>query len=120
MRIWLAPLLFPMLLALPAVGQERMHSRIEQFQPLPFHVMAARVSERYAGRVIGVQTLPPNPDERYLGVQLVYEFRLMTPQDNLLNIRLDARTGEFLDVFGRGQLQARKSVGPEIPQRQRR
>ncbi|WP_374303195.1 PepSY domain-containing protein [Paracoccus sp. (in: a-proteobacteria)] len=50
------------------------------------------------------------PAERDLGAELVYQFRLLTPQRNLLDIRIDARTGRFLSVAGRGQLAARKPV----------
>lgn len=38
----------------------------------------------------------------------MYQFRLLTPQRNLLDIRMDARTGRFLSVSGRGQVQARR------------
>lgn len=79
---------------------------IEQFRPMPFHQIAELVAERYAGRMVAAQTRPPSPSERELGAELVYEFRLVTPQRNLLNIRIDARDGRFLEVAGRGQLQA--------------
>lgn len=80
----------------------------EGFRPLPLHQLAERVSGRYAGRLVAAETRPPTPSERDLGAELVYEFRLVTPDRNILNIRLDARTGRFLDVAGQGQLQARR------------
>ncbi|MDP5308128.1 PepSY domain-containing protein [Paracoccus spongiarum] len=79
---------------------------IAQFRPLPFHEIAERVADRYAGRMVAAETLPPRPAERDLGAELVYEFRLVTPQGNLLKLRIDARDGRFLEVAGRGQLQA--------------
>ncbi len=91
----------------PAVAQQAGGPVLQTFRPLPFHDLAARVSARYAGRMIAAQSSPPTEFERAMGVQLVYEFRLMTPQRNLLNIRLDARDGRFLTVAGRGQLAAR-------------
>lgn len=78
----------------------------QDFQPLPFHDLARRVTDRYEGRLIGAEMRRPAPPERDLGVALVYEFRLLTPDRNLLKIRLDARTGRFLEIAGRGQLQA--------------
>ncbi len=78
----------------------------QDFSPRPFHELAQRVTDRYEGRLIAVRMMPPTPHERELGAALVYEFRLLTPHRNLLVIRLDARTGRFLEVAGRGQLQA--------------
>lgn len=80
------------------------------FRPLPFHRMAEAVGARYAGRLVAAETRPPHPSERALGVELVYAFRLLTPERNLLDIRLDARTGRFLDVSGRGQIEARRAA----------
>lgn len=78
------------------------------FQPQPLHRMAEVVTDRYEGRLVAAETRPPRPPERALGVELVYEFRLLTPARSILNIRLDARTGRFLEVAGRGQLEARR------------
>ena len=80
------------------------------FRPLPFHRMAEAVGARYAGRLVAAETRPPHPFERAQGVELVYEFRLLTPERNLLDLRLDARTGRFLDVSGRGQIEARRAA----------
>ncbi|WP_405406119.1 PepSY domain-containing protein [Paracoccus sp. Ld10] len=79
------------------------------FQPQPFHRMAEAVTARYHGRLVAAETRPPLPEERAAGVELIYEFRLLTAQRNILNIRVDARTGRFLDVAGRGQLEARRA-----------
>lgn len=92
----------------PAVAQQSGAPVLETFRPLPFHELAAMVSDRYAGRIIAAQSSPATDVERAMGAQLVYEFRLMTAQRHLLNIRLDARDGRFLSVAGRGQLAARK------------
>lgn len=78
----------------------------DDFRPLPFHTLAERVGDRYRGRLLAATAAPPTPHERDLGAALVYEFRLMTPAGALLRIRLDARTGRFLEVAGRGQTQA--------------
>lgn len=110
MRRYLYPFLILMTLVLPATAQDAAGParEIEQFRPLPFHEMAAMVAERYAGRMVAAQIQPPTAQERALGAPLIYEFRLVTPQRNLLNIRIDARDGRFLDVAGRGQIQARR------------
>lgn len=78
----------------------------QDFRPLPFHDLARRVDDRYRGRLIGAGIVRPTPHEQDLGAALVYEFRLMTPQRNLLRIRMDARDGRFLEVAGRGQIEA--------------
>ena len=78
-------------------------------QPQPFHRMAEAVTARDDGRLVAAETRPPRPAERAAGVELVYEFRLLTTQRNILNIRVDARTGRFLEVAGRGQLEARRA-----------
>ncbi|WCQ98222.1 PepSY domain-containing protein [Paracoccus aestuarii] len=94
--------------AQPDAAQAEGDPWAEGFRPLPLHQLAERVSGRYAGRLVAAETRPPTPPERDLGAELVYEFRLVTPDRNILNIRLDARTGRFLDVAGQGQLQARR------------
>lgn len=80
----------------------------DAFRPMPLHEAAARVAARYDGRLIAARTLPPTPEERALGADLVYHFRLLTPGRMALDIRMDARDGRFLDVTGRGQMQARR------------
>lgn len=92
----------------PAQAQEVAPEAIDQFRPLPFHELAAAVSDRYEGRLLAANIRPPLPDERDLGAELVYQFRLLTPQRNLLDIRVDARDGRFLSVTGRGQISARR------------
>ncbi|WP_158247993.1 PepSY domain-containing protein [Paracoccus sp. SY] len=94
----------------PATALDVAPQVIEQFQPLPFHEIAASVADRYEGRLLAADTRAPMPHERDLGAELVYQFRLLTPQGNLMDIRIDARSGRFLSVSGRGQLEARKPV----------
>lgn len=83
-----------------------------------FRVIALRraiqiVGARFRGRVIAARMTGPDPDERDRGVVLVQELRLLTPTRDVLRIRLDARTGDFLEVAGRGMTQARKTRSPE-------
>lgn len=102
MRAILAALMI--LTALPSLGQ----GLPDDFRPLPLHQAARIVGDRYHGRLIAARLTPPNRHERSLGVELVEELRLLTPARNLLLIRLDARTGRFLDVAGVGQIEALK------------
>lgn len=67
---------------------------------------------RFDGRVIAARLTGPLPGERDRGVVLVQELRLLTPDRDVLRIRLDARTGAFLDVAGRGLAKARKKGNP--------
>ena len=99
-----------LLACVPAQAQEIAPEVIDQFSPLPLHRIAAAVSQRYSGRILAADTRAPRPEERDLGADLIYQFRLVTPQRNLLDIRIDARTGRFLSVSGRGQLAARQAA----------
>lgn len=115
-----AVLLGPLLPAgLPQADSVRPHplaaasAAAQDFRPLPFHDLAGRVQDRYQGRLIGAGAVRPTPHERRLGAALVYEFRLLTPRRNLLKIRMDARTGRFLEVSGRGQIEALRRGLPE-------
>lgn len=83
-------------------------SSAQDFRPLPLHRAAQIVAERYRGRLIAARLSPSTPHEQDLGVDLAYELRLLTPDRNLLMIRLDARTGRFLEVAGIGQIEALK------------
>lgn len=80
----------------------------DDFHPLPLGEAIDIVSNRYEGRLIAAQLVPPRPPERDLGAALVHALRLVTPAGDVLAIRLDARTGRFLEVAGRGQIAARK------------
>ncbi|WP_378945091.1 PepSY domain-containing protein [Paracoccus sp. R86501] len=81
------------------------------FRPMPTRQVVRRVTARYAGRPIAIELVPPFPPERDMDVQLVYRVRLLTEGRDLLDIRLDARDGRFLEVAGHGQLQARRPAG---------
>ncbi|MCF3974512.1 PepSY domain-containing protein [Paracoccus salsus] len=91
----------------------------DEFRPLPFHELAESLGDRYRGRLVGARIAAPRPWERDLGAALVYEFRLVTPQRNLLRVRMDARSGRFLEVAGRGQLDALRRTGEERDGRDR-
>lgn len=98
----------PLLVSAQQAPRDDRGQIIQAFRPLPFRELTKRVTARYEGRIIAAGTRSPHPKERDLGADLIYEFRLLTPKRHLLNIRLDARTGSFLEVAGRGQIAARK------------
>lgn len=78
-------------------------------QPLPLQ-RALRIAEaRFRGRLIAARLLPANPAERARGTILVHELRLLTPDRNVLRLRLDAFSGAFLEVAGAGLTAARRT-----------
>ncbi|WP_374426395.1 PepSY domain-containing protein [Paracoccus sp. (in: a-proteobacteria)] len=80
----------------------------EEFRVVPLRRAVEIALARFDGRVIAARLTGPLPGERDRGVVLVQELRLLTPDRDVLRIRLDARTGAFLDVAGRGLAKARK------------
>lgn len=78
------------------------------FRVIPLQEAAKIAARRYKGRLIAARLLPPRPDERDRGVELVHELRLLTERRDVLLIRLDARNGAFLEVAGSGLTQARR------------
>lgn len=66
---------------------------------------------RYAGTIIEADVVPPRPEEF---AEIIYELRLLTEAGNVLRIRMDAVTGAFIDVEGRGLVEARKPPGASV------
>ncbi len=64
-----------------------------------------RVLARYVGTVVEAELKRGRPDEF---TDVVYELRLLTPQGNMLRIRVDAANGDILEVDGRGLTRARR------------
>lgn len=80
----------------------------QDFRILPLNHAAEIVARRYRGRLIAARLVPPTPRERARGVALVHELRLLTPDRDVLVIRLDARNGAFLETAGTGLTRARR------------
>ena len=79
-----------------------------QPQPLmPFHEVVKIVAQRFDGRVLAARVDQPRPDEFALGAEAVQQLTLLSPQGNILLIRLDGVTGRVLEVRGRGLTAAR-------------
>ncbi|AGT09348.1 PepSY domain-containing protein [Paracoccus aminophilus] len=81
------------------------------FDVLPLSTAARLVESRFSGKLIAARLIPPTPAEFEQGVELVHELRLLTPKRDVLFIRLDAKTGRFLEVAGAGLTKARKRKG---------
>ena len=66
------------------------------------------VEGRYEGRILRVRVDTPRYHERRAGATAIYEIVLLTLQEAVIRIRLDAQAGEFLTVEGVGQVEARR------------
>ncbi|MFH5774492.1 PepSY domain-containing protein [Paracoccus sp. NGMCC 1.201697] len=94
---------------------EREFDLLEQpgFRIIPLQDAVRRATDRFRGRLIAARLRPPYPEEEERGVELVHELRLLTPRRDVLLIRLDARTGDFLEVRGAGLAEARRKHGDD-------
>lgn len=81
------------------------------FRVIPLREAAQIAHQRFRGRLIAARLQPPTAPERARGVELVHELKLLTDARDVLVIRLDARTGAFLEVAGSGLTQARRRNG---------
>ncbi|WBU65230.1 PepSY domain-containing protein [Paracoccus aerodenitrificans] len=79
--------------------------KLAELMPFPKIVMI--VKERFHGRLLGARLDSPKAFEFASGVHAVHELTLLSPQNNVIRIRLDAETGRILDVRGRGLTAAR-------------
>lgn len=89
-------------LALPYLAAGNLASAQPTTAP-PLAEVLERVKQRYVGTVVDADVVPRKKHER---AEVVYEVRLLTERGNIIRIRLDARTGEFIGVDGRGFLEA--------------
>ena len=79
-----------------------------EYSIIPLRRAVEIATARFQGRVIAARLTGPAPHERERGVVLVQELRLLTPDRDVLRIRLDARSGDFLEVAGAGLTKARR------------
>lgn len=80
---------------------------------IPLREAASIAHRRFQGRLIAARLKPPKPDERARGVEMVHELKLLTPDRDVLLIRLDAQSGAFLEVAGSGLAEARRRNGDQ-------
>lgn len=74
---------------------------------LPLHELVKIIGERFQGRLLRARIDSPAPFEFALGADAVQELTLISPQGNIIIIRIDGASGRVLDVRGRGLTQAR-------------
>lgn len=74
---------------------------------MPLHEAVEAVAARYRGRAIRAHLTGPIATESARGVEQVLRIRWLTPDQAVLDIRLDAASGAFLEIAGRGQIAAR-------------
>ncbi|MBA4489653.1 hypothetical protein [Paracoccus sp. S1E-3] len=74
---------------------------------MPFYALVKIVAQRFDGRLLAARLDAPRPYEFALGAEVVQQLTLLSPQGNVLLIRLDGVTGRVLDVRGRGLTAAR-------------
>ncbi len=79
---------------------------------LPFHEVVKIINSRIAGRPLAARIDEPRPFELALGSNIIHEVTLLSPQGNIILVRLDGETGRFLEMRGRGILAARVPVPP--------
>ncbi len=91
-------------IAQPLVAQAA-PSRQSGQDVIAFRDAIDRVLARYVGDIVEAELKRGRPDEF---TELVYEMRLLTPQGNMLRIRVDAANGDILEVDGRGLTRARR------------
>ena len=114
-----AAILLSCLMGLPAQAQGPDDWRFEvppeaafptdrNYRLIPLSQAADLVSQRFRGRLVAAKLMPPTPPELAHGVELVQELRLLTPKKDIILIRLDAHTGDFLEVAGAGLTDARR------------
>ncbi|HDZ48942.1 hypothetical protein LCGC14_0072890 [marine sediment metagenome] len=65
------------------------------------------VQQRYQGELLDVDMKSGRGWEQS---EQVYEMRLLTEQGNVLKIRLAREDGRFLEIDGRGQVEARRPL----------
>lgn len=82
---------------------------------LPLDEIVRIVTERYQGRLLAARFDAPQPFEFALGADLIHELTLISPQGNIILIRLDAVSGRVLDVRGRDLIAARRPAAPSTP-----
>ena len=74
---------------------------------MPLHEAVKIVAQRFDGRLLAARVDKPRPYEFALGAEAVQQLTLLSPQGNILLIRLDGVTGKVLEVRGRGLTAAR-------------
>lgn len=97
----------------PRQEQRRVHIPPEGFdapmaEVIPMHKAVREAGRRFNGRVLEIALTVPSPDERSQGIALIYQMRLLTQRRDVVDIRMDALTGRFIEVSGADLVEARR------------
>jgi uncharacterized membrane protein YkoI len=88
-----------------AMDHERARAAMEAGEIIPLHDILLNVDQQYSGRVLDAKLT-----ELENGLHgWIYAITFLTPQDNVLVLRVDAGTGVILQVEGHGIEEARKA-----------
>ena len=67
---------------------------------LPMHKAVRLAAVRFDGKALDITLVAPTPAEGRAGVQIVYRLRMLTRARDVLEIRMDAMDGRFLELRG--------------------
>jgi uncharacterized membrane protein YkoI len=86
------------------VDHERARAAMEAGEIMPLHDILLKVDNKFVGRVLDAKLT-----EFDAGLQgWIYAITFLTPQDNVLVLKVDAGTGVILQIEGHGIDEARK------------
>lgn len=87
-------------------GDQLFRGRVDEVMPM--HKAVRLVMRRFDGKVLDIALLlAPRPDAgRH---PLIYRIRILTDDRDVLDIRMDALTGQFLELRGEGIIDARRT-----------
>ena len=99
------------ILMLPMAGhadnrdQERALKALRAGEVLPLRTMLDEVESRFSGDVLEVEL----DDDKENGRRIwIYEIKLISPDGNVIKLKIDAKTKEILQIKGRGAEKARR------------
>ena len=96
---------------LPVVGhaddrdQERALKALRAGEVLPLRTMLDEVESRFMGDILEVELDEDKDKGRRIWT---YEIKLISPDGNVIKLKIDAKTKEILEIKGRGAEKARK------------
>ena len=67
---------------------------------LPMHQAVRLAVDRFDARPLDITLVAPGPDDAAAGAAIVYRLRMLTRSRDLLEIRMDALDGRFLELRG--------------------
>lgn len=81
--------------------RDALRQSVERGEVVPLMSLITRIQNEYRGEIIEVEL-------EYDDGALVYEIDLLTPAGNKIEFEFDAKTGQQLEVKGRGLSDARR------------